>query len=139
MYHILTVQTYQSPGDILELSESIVSSWGDRTSPNLLASLCALTDSLVFPFIIHYDSQEWQYIWMEKSPHVTTSLRSLYTLSISHPTHTSESKWGPTVLILTTSLTEYILNDLTVRFDLRILPLHTSTNPPRYSGVSNRP
>jgi len=94
MYHRLTVHVYKPPSDISELSEGIISGRRGRqeqdlTSSNRFASLCALTNSLMFPFPIHSDTiANWELLivtpnngstfgW-RRAFHVTTSLQNLY-------------------------------------------------------------
>ena len=124
VYHCLTMYIYQTPGDVFELSEGIVSDgrghryeWGP-TSSNRFASLCALTNSLMFPFTIHSDTiAKWRppittpksgsTLGWRRVVHVTTSLQNLCMGQplISQYNFLARS-WEPTLVILPKSLVE---------------------------------
>jgi len=88
------MHVYQPHSNVFELSEGIIGcSCGQRkedlTSSNRFAPLCALTNSLMFPFAIHSDTiANWElpivtpnsgstFGW-RRAFHVTTSLQNLY-------------------------------------------------------------
>ena len=95
MYHCLTMHVYQPISDTFELSEGIVrdgcDQWKqDLTSSNLFTPLCALTNSLIFPFAIHSDTianrglpivapNSGSIFGWRRAFHVTTSLQNIYT------------------------------------------------------------
>ena len=155
MYHFLVVHVHQSPSNVFELSEVMVSNGHSHqqghhhTSSNRFASLCALMNSLIFPFSIHSETiANWSLLiviprngstfgWRRAS-HVTTSLQNLYTVNVSCLKNNSGRLGEPTLVILAKSLVEYTLNALTATGRPWYSPFHTSANPPRYSGVSSR-
>jgi len=95
MYHCLTVHINQPPDDIFELSGAVVSNScrqqeKEVTSSNRFASRCALTNSLMFPFVIHADTianlespivtpNSGSTFGWRRAFHVTTSLQNVYT------------------------------------------------------------
>jgi len=122
MYHSLTMYINQPPDGVFELSEGVIRGSCDRqeqdlTSSNRFTSLCALANSLMFPFAIHTDT-----IAKSESPivtpnsgstfgwrrafQVTTSLQNLYTGRHQLANTHFQRGWKPTVVTLSRLLVE---------------------------------
>ena len=94
VYHCLTVHINQPPDDVFELSDGAISGSycqqeKDVTSSNRFTSRCALTNSLIFPFVIHSDTiansespivtpNNCSTFGWRRAFHVTTSLQNVY-------------------------------------------------------------
>jgi hypothetical protein len=89
--------------------------------------------------ITHCHSQQWQHIRMVKGfPHHNLFAEPLHRSVSSSTCMFRELYKQPTLMILLKSLVEYTLRTLTATLRPWCSPIHTSANPPPYSGISNR-